>query len=146
MSRSKAASTNSNATHILRLSTSDISTASQKKDVDLEVQKFWDFDSIGIRDIESMEGQFERNINFQDGEYTVNLPFRDENPTLPNNYNIAANRLSTLAKRLRRDPDTMKEYGRIVPEQLGKGIIDRVDMNKPMDEGKVFCPHPIDPI
>ena len=59
--------------------------------------KVLDFDSIGIRDAEGMEEQFERNINFQDGKYTVNLPFRDENPTLPNNYNIAANRLDTLS-------------------------------------------------
>ena len=92
-----------------------------------------------------MEEQFEGNMNFQDGKYTVNLPFREENPTLPNNYNIAANRLKTLTKCLRRDPDTMKEYDRIIAEQLDKGIIERVDMNKPMDEGKAFY-SPIDPL
>ena len=68
MSRSKAASTNLNAIHILRLNTSDISTASQKTDLDLEVQKFWDFDSSGIRDTEILGEQFERNINFHDGK------------------------------------------------------------------------------
>ena len=84
MSRSKAASTNLNAIHTLRLSTFDISTTSQKTDLDLEVQKFWDFDSIGIRDTESLEEQFERNINFQDGKYRVSVSFCDNNPALAN--------------------------------------------------------------
>jgi len=43
---------------------------------------------------------------------------------------------------LRRDPDTMKEYDKIIAEKLDKGIIEKVDMNKPVDEGKVFySPH-----
>ena len=143
MSRSKAASTNLNATHILRLSTSDISTTSQKTDLNLEVQKFWDFDSTGIRHTESLEEQFERNINFHYRNCTVSLSFRDENPTLSNNYCITANRQNTLAKRLRRDPDTVKECDKIIAEQLDKGIIENVDMNKPVDEGRVFfSPHP----
>ena len=79
------------------MNTSDISTASQKTDLHLEVQKVWDFDSIGIRDTESLGEQFERNINFHDGKYTVSLSFRDENPTfvMRNNYNIAVNLLNT---------------------------------------------------
>ena len=97
MSRSKAASTNLNAIYILRLNTSDILTASQKADLGLEVQKFWDFDSSGIGDTESLGEQFERNINFHDGKYTGSLSFRDEKRTfvMRNNYNIAVNLLNT---------------------------------------------------
>ena len=142
MSSTKSASTNLNATHILRLSTSDIAITSQKTDLDLEVQKFWDFDSIGIRDTDTLEEQFERNIVFKDGKYSVNLPFRDEHPAVPDNYNIAVNRLNNLTKRLRKDPEIMKEYDKIITDQLEKGIIEKVDTTKPVSEGKVFySPH-----
>jgi len=32
----------------------------------------------------------------------------------------------------------MKEYDKIIAEKLDKGIIEKVDMNKPVNEGKVF--------
>ena len=57
-----------NATHILRLNTSDVSNMSQTADLNIEVQKFWDLDSIGIWETDTVEEQFERNIIFKDGK------------------------------------------------------------------------------
>ena len=127
-----------NATHILRLNTSDVLNTSQKADLNIEVQKFWDLDSSGIPDTDTVEEQFERNIIVRDGKYFISLLFRDEHPVLLNNYDIALHRLNNLTKRLRRDPETLKKYDKIITEQLDKGIIEKVDITEPVSEGKVF--------
>ena len=62
--RPKTACTTLNATHILRLNTFDVSNASQEAVLNIEVQQFWDLDSIGNRDTITVEEQFERKIIF----------------------------------------------------------------------------------
>ena len=50
--------------------------------------------------------------------------------------------MNNLTKRLRRDPETLKEYDKIITEQVDKGIIEKVDITEPVSEGKVFySPH-----
>ena len=61
-----------------------------------------------------------------------------KHPVLLNNYDIALHRLNNLTKRLRRDPETLKKYDKIITEQLDKGIIEKVDITEPVSEGKVF--------
>ena len=73
--------------HILRLG-----YVTEETDLNLEVQKFWDFDNIGFRDTDTLEEQFERSTIVKDGKYSVNLPFRDEHPTLLNTYDNIASR------------------------------------------------------
>ena len=53
---------------------------------------------------------FERSAQFTDGHYFVQIPWRNEQPNLPNNRALAEHRLMLLKRRLTRDPVYRKRY------------------------------------
>ena len=111
------------------------------KSVEIEIgnqlEKFWDFESIGIRDKETVVESFTKNISFSDEKYSVSLPFRENSPVLPDNYVNTVRRLDSTVKRLRKEPKVLKECDSIVKEQLEKGVIEKVEVNKPVEPGQV---------
>ena len=58
------------ATYLLKI---DCLTPSE----DHQLRKFWDCESIGIRDKETVTEAFEKNITFEKGRYSVILPFKE---------------------------------------------------------------------
>ena len=70
-----------------------------------DFQKLWDLDSIGIREKDMVHEAFEKNVSFQDGKYSVHLPWKEHHKLLPDNYENSVARLSSQLKRLRRDPE-----------------------------------------
>ena len=86
-SREKLSSINFQSTHVLRVESES-----------------WDFDSVGIRERASVQEEFEQNINFKDGRYFVNLPWREHHELLPDNYENCVARLNSTVKRLRKQP------------------------------------------
>ena len=48
----------------------------------------------------------------------VSLPPKEPHEFLPDNYKLNLVRLNSIVKRLKRDPGTVKEYNRIIEEQL----------------------------
>ena len=61
---------------------------------------------------------------------------------LPDNYEVAVSRLNSVLKRLRRNPELLAEYNRIIEEQSSKGIISEVDSNSEIKVGRLhFLPH-----
>ena len=95
-----------------------------------DFEKLWDLDSIGIREKDTVHEAFEKNVSFQDGRYSVHLPWKEHHKFLPDNYENSVARLSSQLKRLRRDPEALREYNSIIEEQLRSGIIERVDTTK----------------
>ena len=61
--------------------------------------------------------------------YQVYWPWREENPDLQDNYNLAYRRLKSALKRLRENPETLKMYENVIKDQWKKGIIESVDDN-----------------
>ena len=57
-SREKLSSINFQSAHVLRV---------ESKSVKDDLDKLWDFDSVGIRERASVQEEFEQNINFKDG-------------------------------------------------------------------------------
>ena len=131
--REKLSSINSRSTHVLR-----VESESVKDDLD----KLWDFDSVGIRERASVQEEFEQNINFKDGRYFVNLPWREHNELLPDNYENCVVRLNSTVKRLRKQPEVFRGYNSVIEDQGRKGIIERVDNSTIPEVGKVhYLPH-----
>ena len=71
-----------------------------------------------IRDKDTVLEAFEKNLSFQDGKYLVHLPWKEQHGLLPDNFENCVARLSSQLKRLREDPEILKEYDSIIQDQL----------------------------
>ena len=56
------------------------------EDLDSQLNKFWDFETIGIRNKETVAESFEKNVSFTDGKYDTAKTFEAEKkPTRSSN-------------------------------------------------------------
>ena len=90
MPRSKLSSVNLNATHVLRCASVP---AKPLKSLETQVKRFWDLDSVGIMETDTVHETFKETITFDDGRYTVELPFQEFHPVLPDNFQLSVARL-----------------------------------------------------
>ena len=115
-------------THTLKCSETEIiNPIHQLND---NMNKFWDLETIGIRNEESSVCErFLDDIKYDqvNSFYEVKLPWKPDHGYLPDNYNDAWRRLSSQLNRLKRQPKMLKEYLDIITEQLNDGIIERCD-------------------
>ena len=92
------------------------------------LNKFWNLDSIGIKDNEqSVYENFEFDIKFENQRYVVKLPLKENHPLLRDNYNVSLKRLDKLKKRLDKNEHLLKTYDDIFQEQIKLGIIEEVN-------------------
>ena len=85
-----------------------------------------------------------QTIEAKGGHYYINLPFRDSNVVMPNNYEQAVSRLSSLKKRFTSDNKFKDDYVSFVDTMLEKGYAEKVtdDQDRQASEGKVwYVPH-----
>ena len=72
----------------------------------------------------------------------VHLPWKEQHELFPDKFENCVARLSSQLKRLRKDPEILKEYDSIIQDQLQSGIIDQEDCAKRPDVGRVhYLPH-----
>ena len=90
----------------------------------------WLWDSVGIRDRDTVHEAFEKNLSFKNGRYSVHLPWTENHKLLPDNFENSVARLNSQLKRLRKEPEILKEYDAIIQEQSQSGIIDKVDRSE----------------
>jgi len=62
-----------------------------------------------------------------DGKYQVALPWKENIPDLPDNYDIALRRLCNTEKRLLKNPDIAAAYSENITQYLEKGYIRKID-------------------
>ena len=92
-----------------------------------QLERFWDLETIGIMDSphisddETAQALFSKSVTFENGRYNVSWPWKPDRE-LPDNYMLAKGRLTSLIRRLRRDPDMLKRYDDVIQDQLTKGI------------------------
>ena len=111
------------------------------------VKSFWDLESIGVGEKESVVDpvleRFEQNIgyNMKTGRYKVNLAWKENPPVLANTFRLAKSRLLGLEKRLERKAELKTGYDGASQEMVNNGHVVEVNPNsKP--EGPVFyLPH-----
>lgn len=94
--------------------------------VEKEFHKLWDLDSIGIREVDSVQEEFLDSVTFNDSRYSVRLPWKAGRDNLPTNYANSMSRLRSVGNRLKRQPDILDEYDQVIREQLKCGVIERV--------------------
>lgn len=82
--------------------------------VDAMVEQLWDFESVGVREKDTVHGAFIKNISKDGDKYCVRLPLKENHDLLPDNYNLSLTRLKSSLKRLRKDPETLEAYDKII--------------------------------
>ena len=106
-----------------------------------KTNRFWDLDTIGVKENEtSVYERFISDIKFENSRYSVPLPFKENPPILPGNYQLSLNRLKKLKERLDKTPHLLNESNKIFNEYLNLGIIEKVQTQG--DTGQVvYLPH-----
>ena len=84
-------------------------------------------ESLGIKSNEpAVYDQFLNDITFDGDRYQVKLPFKENHPPLPDNYQLSKTRLESLVRRLKSNPELLKQYDQVIQEQLQVNIIEPV--------------------
>ena len=138
----EGAQVNLATSHTLRV---EVKTTQEDTRLAETLTKFWTLESLGIcEEDESVHDRLLESARFRDGRYEVRLPWKDYHEPLPDNYQVAKKRLSSLMYRLKSDPETAEEYDKIIKEQIRTGVTEVVDgtAEDTVGEGQIhYLPH-----
>ena len=76
----------------------------------------------------------------EDGRYCVKLPWKQGNYYLPNNRELAEQRVKSQLKRMSKQPELLEKYDNIIKEQEEQGIVEPVP-EKPDGDRIHYIPH-----
>ena len=116
---------------------------SQDGTIRRELNKFWDYETLGIRADECDESKvYADQIKFNGTRYEASLPFKQDHPVIPDNYRLAQGRLCSLLRRLRSEPQVLHQYDNVIKEQLATGVVELANDEKTVEPGNVhYIPH-----
>lgn len=129
------------------ISTTMMNVLIQHKQEEVDLEKFWNLESIGVTEKEmstkenSFYDTYESSIEHENGRYIAKLPWKDDFDDLPSNYQITKIRTEIMISKLRKDPDVMKVYGEIMADQQKRGFIEKIDENEQSDNKVHYIPH-----
>ena len=67
------------------------------------------------------------DIKFKNGRHEVRLPIKEGHPVLEDQYLSSLKRLHKLKNRLSNHPEILREYNKIIEEQVRDGVCEIVD-------------------
>ena len=103
----------------------------------------WNLDTVGMfpktnsNEHDLILEQFEKSISYDNGKYTVCLPWKSNHPTLESNYGMVYKRLQCNLENLRKDESQLQLYDKIIKEQVNLGFIEEVGDKEAMTSTKV---------
>ena len=125
--------TSLSVTHVLHTNDSEPPCA-----LDDQLKAFWDLESFGVTVTDhSVLDEFQDKIHFTGERYEVSLPWKNPHQTLPDNYELCQRRFQGLTRRLRQNPEVLKEYDSIIQNQIRQGIVEFVDTKSKDTDGSV---------
>ena len=80
--------TNLVSSHVLQ-----VQVGSENHHTDDIVQSLWDYESVGIRKLNTVHESFVQNIEVEGDKYCVTLPCKENHELLPDNYELSLSRL-----------------------------------------------------
>ena len=90
------------------------------------VQKLWNFEALCITEGNEVHEEFLNDTSFTGSRYSVKLPCKEGYDKLPDNYANSLGRMKGQLRRLRKEPNLLREYDSIIREQAELGIIEQV--------------------
>ena len=102
--------------------------------VKLNLEDFWNLESIGIHDTPENQNsenkkilkQFNEELQYDSVRYSVSWPWKHDRLELPDNLALAIGRHKSLIKRMNNNPALLTQYGHILDDQLRKAVIEKV--------------------
>lgn len=118
-----------------------------EESIDSTLRKFWELEKVPESNSFSSEDAkcedlFVKTVSRdQTGRYTVQLPFREQEPTFHNSRSIALRRFLSMEKRLLRDASAYESYKEVINDYLTSGHM--IQTNTPdADSGHFYyIPH-----
>ena len=129
-------------------STFFVKDQSSLETLNANLKKFWEFEEEPlmheppvIRLEEKLALQTaEHSINYENQMYRVGVPWKERQPVLPNNYDMALRRLENTEKRLKRSPDIADSYSKCIEQYIEKGYVRKI-MEHEKSKSKWYLPH-----
>lgn len=112
------------------------------------LKRFWEIEDVSslkeppiirIEEQAAMK-RVEQSIKFENQMYRVSIPWKDREPVLPDNYQMALRRLENTEKRLRRSPDIATAYSKCIEQYIEKGYIRKIPEHE-HSQSKWYLPH-----
>ena len=102
---------------------------------DDQLRQFWELEALGIKDTDDKTldekeavAKASESIFYEDGRYSVGIPWKKGEPDLKNNYEMALIRLKSQEKALRRKgPEAMQAYNKMIEDYERKGYVKKVE-------------------
>ena len=85
--------------------------------------------------------QVEKSLKYMDGRYQVALPWKENVPDLPDNYDMALRRLCNTERRLLKNPEIAAAYSENITQYLEKGYIRKIDPTEGKPARRWYLPH-----
>ncbi|GFT08956.1 DUF1758 domain-containing protein [Trichonephila clavipes] len=122
-----------------------------EESISTELRRFWEIESLGILDKGSMTlgngdeeilSEFDKSVNFVDGRYRVNLPWKPGmREALQNNKTVARKRFEGLVRRFKCDHELFCEYKDVIDDYVREGIVERTSCDSLLDSQGFYLPH-----
>ncbi|GFV13569.1 DUF1758 domain-containing protein [Trichonephila clavipes] len=102
---------------------------------------FCRFDN-GSNGDEEILSEFDKSVNFVDGRYRVNLPWKPGmREALQNNKIVARKRFEGLVRRFKCDHELFCEYKDVIDDYVREGIVERTSCDSLLDSQGFYLPH-----
>ena len=115
-----------------------VKDVSEIEQLNQNLKKFWETESVSttletliVRIDEQMAlSKVKQSVTYAQQMYRVCLPWKCDDPVLPNNYKMALNRLENTEKRLKRSPEISQAYSGCINKHIEKGYVRKLAENE----------------
>ncbi|GFR14008.1 integrase catalytic domain-containing protein [Trichonephila clavata] len=124
---------------------------SEEESISAELRRFWEIESLGIRDNDSVSlgngdeeilSEFDKSVCFVDGRYRVSLPWKPGmREVLQNNKTVARKRFEGSVRRFKCDHELFCEYKDVIDNYVREGIVERTSCDSLSDSQGFYLPH-----
>ncbi|MCG7868682.1 MAG: hypothetical protein JAY74_20210, partial [Candidatus Thiodiazotropha taylori] len=125
-----------------------VKDVSKIEQLNQNLKKFWETESVSttletpiVRIDEQMAlSKVKQSVTYAQQMYRVCVPWKCDDPVLPNNYKMALNRLENTEKRLKRSPEISQAYSGCINKYIEKGYVRKLAENE-HSATRWFLPH-----
>ena len=109
--------------------------------LDYMIRRFWDIDESTETEDKVARDAVSESLTFEDGHYTIGMPWKSNKYELSDNYSMALQRLQNTDKRLLRSTGLGDAYCDVLTTYQTKGYIRKVSPEEKNPDHVWYLPH-----